>query len=646
MSQTVAKKVSDVPAQTRHFDVLSDPDFRKNGYVVAPFLEAERISKISDMALQLLSERGDTLFENVHVSVYSSDTEYKKAVDQFLKDQFSAGCKKLLPNYFISTASMFVKEPGCDKIQAHMDWTFVEGEGPREIAIWIPLQDVTSESGALALLCESYNIGHGPVGPTVPHLVPDGFTWLTPRLKPVPMTLGQALIFDGKMIHGSFPNYGETPRVAVRLSLLETGAQPVIHRQSRTDPGKLEIFQMSAEQMIEHSLEQLNSGNFKTEKLGECPQHAFSLIPAEFEDVLEHSDEVRAGRRTLESFVRPKPVPKPPSLAQRIRRRLGYEKRRMRQRVGGVIGRVRQASSRLIAAPDTSAYGPAGAPFEPFGDPHINMALQREGYATFDFLSASETNDLARRVAECQVALDRDDVHIPTRFELSAFSNDSAYKKRLYDAVWDCLRESVEAALPGYEPLVINLFDKPPGEDFDAVPIHQNPSFVEEPDHRSVSLWIPFSDVGQDNGTVGVMPGSHDRFNRMRAGNMEHETVFAPVQRQLEEEWFKPVEMKKGQMLALNDSILHWSYPNVSNRRRTAVQLIMVPKAARHIYYYYDNLTNPRNPVMEMYDVDSEFFFGFNCKARPETLSRIGEVPYRYRPLTEADLAPIISERG
>lgn len=302
-----------------------------------------------------------------------------------------------------------------------------------------------------------------------------------------------------------------------------------------------------------------------------------------------------------------------------------------------LIGRPDAADG--IAQTDFAPYPEPEAMLRPFGEDTIDTALHREGYATFPFLSEAEVDGLAAAVSGAESTHDRGDVHIPTQFRLSAFNNDSAYKERLYDAVWDCLKERVEKRLPGFEPLVINLFDKQPGSGYDPVPIHQNPSFVDEPAHKSVSLWIPLDDVDKDNGTVGVLPGSHNRFNRMRAGNMAHEDVFAPVQRDLEEELFVPVVLKKGEMLALDDSIIHWSYPNVSDRPRVAVQLIMVPKGVPHIYYYYDDET-PGHPMMDLYEVDRHFFFGFNCKARPETLKQIDRVPYRYRPITRSELIP------
>lgn len=305
---------------------------------------------------------------------------------------------------------------------------------------------------------------------------------------------------------------------------------------------------------------------------------------------------------------------------------------------------VRSASVSATAKPphggkDFTTYPATAQEWKPFCSELIDAPLRENGFATFPFVTSDKIDALEQALRQAECSLDRSDVHIPTRFELSAFSNDSEYKKRIYHSVWNCLREDVEAILPEYEPLVVNVFDKPASEAYDPVPIHQNPSFVEEPHYRSVSLWIPLVDVDRENGTVGVLPGSHGRFNPMRSGNMAHEEIFADVQAELENELFVPVEMKKGEMLALDDSIIHWSYPNVSDHNRKAVQLIMVPTGVPHIYFYYDE-EKQGGPIMDLYEVDHEFFFGFNCKARPETLKHIDRVPYHYRPITSSELLP------
>lgn len=272
----------------------------------------------------------------------------------------------------------------------------------------------------------------------------------------------------------------------------------------------------------------------------------------------------------------------------------------------------------------------------------LEQILIQEGVATFDFLSPAEFSAFKEIVLKLAQAGAYDDVHLNTPFRLSAFNNSASWKSDIYDEIYAFLKDKLEALLINYEPLVINIFDKIPDAGDTSVAIHQNPSFAQEPDFQSVSLWIPMIDVTKENGTLGVLKGSHAVFDRMRAANMPD--VFEPVAQKLQEDWFEPIEINEGQAALLDDSLIHWSYSNISRQTRTAVQLICVPKEARHIYYYYDE--SGEKPKMNLYDVDKDFFFKFNCKSEPIGLSQFDSIPYQYHSLTEKDLFEKVAPRN
>ena len=279
--------------------------------------------------------------------------------------------------------------------------------------------------------------------------------------------------------------------------------------------------------------------------------------------------------------------------------------------------------------------------FRIFKQEEYNQSISNDGVVTFPWLSQDEIDELKSIVKNVSSDVDFEDVHIPTNFRLSAFNNDSVYKKRLFNEIHNFLEPKLTEILPDYVPLVINVFEKVPNRGYDPVNIHQNPSFVDEPEFKSVSIWIPLQDVRKENGTVGVLRGSNNKFNRMRAGNMAHEKIFSQIERKLEENYFEPLDLKAGEIAILDDSIIHWSYPNVSNDVRTAVQLIMVPSNAQHIYYFYNE--SGEKPMMDLFEVDKNFFFEFNCKEMPSGLKKIRSVPFEYEEITEKELLKRVS---
>lgn len=274
-------------------------------------------------------------------------------------------------------------------------------------------------------------------------------------------------------------------------------------------------------------------------------------------------------------------------------------------------------------------------------DPALQAELSRTGVAITRLFSEVQVAELARIVEALEADADHDNVHLKTPFHLSAFHNDSKWKKRIYDEVHGFTKDIIDRLLVDYEPLVVNIHDKPPGADT-ALAIHQNPSFVEEPAHKSVTVWIPLIDVRRSNGTLGVLRGSHGVFDDMRAANMPD--VFEEVADKLTTQYFDALELTRGEVVVLDDSVIHWSYPNMSDTVRLAVQLIMVPKKPHHIYYYYN--TSGDQPRLDLYTVDKDFFFKFNCKAEPQGLPFIKSIPFAYRQYSEADLLERINWRN
>lgn len=624
-------------------------DFDGRGYAVRRILTREQAGELLAMASSTGPDDGfdpqGSLMDQVtyHLTELDTNSAYKRRVLKLAADWLDEPLRDLLPGYRILTASLFVKPPGKGGMAIHSDWTLQEDLECPTINIWCALQDIDEANGPIAFVDGSHRLFDDIHGPTVNPQYAGCESVLAPLAKAVTVEAGTAIFFDAGMLHCSLVNHSGTPRFALRISCIPEDRRGVLYRRHPDDPGTVEMFAMDVEDYFDHPGSDLVSGGFHTSRLGTRPSAGGPIAPDEMAAILARANAIRAGRTSISavrSEVRDQarldepPIPQPtprPTLAGRAKAR-AHALARLARRAGATL-----AGTLRPAPQDFTPYPGPVQPRALFNDPAIDGPLNDRGFATFQFVPPGEIDRLADAVAAAQSDLDRGDVHIPTRFQLSAFNNDSAYKERLYDAVWKMLKARVEAVLPGYEPLVINLFDKPPAAGYDPVPIHQNPSFVDEPAHKSVSLWIPLCDVGKDNGTVGVLPRSHNRFNRVRSGNMAHEEIFALVSRDLEQELFEPVEMRKGEMLVLDDSIIHWSYPNISDQRRSAVQLIMVPSGVPHIYYFYDDQA-PGHPMMDLYEVDRHFFFGFNCKARPETLKHIGRMAYRYRPITKAEM--------
>ena len=89
-----------------------------------------------------------------------------------------------------------------------------------------------------------------------------------------------------------------------------------------------------------------------------------------------------------------------------------------------------------------------------------------------------------------------------------------------------------------------------------------------------LSVWIPLDDVSEENGTLTVIPGSHEAKHReVRVDGSETNGEFrsrvdvsgVPADQQL------ALELPRGSVVIFSDRLLHASTPNTSGRSRYAI---------------------------------------------------------------------------
>ena len=119
---------------------------------------------------------------------------------------------------------------------------------------------------------------------------------------------------------------------------------------------------------------------------------------------------------------------------------------------------------------------------------------------------------------------------------------------------------------------------------------------------------------------------------------------FRDFENELIDRFLIPVDVRAGDAVVFDDSLLHWSPENRSEKPRWAIQLILVPKEYNPVIYYFDGSTSPR--AWELYAVDCDFFIENSIDAvltRPTELQLIERVPARNRPIDLVEFQELLS---
>lgn len=213
--------------------VLSD-ELKENGYVVIPFLNAAELTGLNNFYSTVHGGEDPPNFtEDIHMTTWCSDGDYKRKISAGLADIFSEASERFFQNYRRLNNVFIIKKSGKQTtFKVHQDWNVVDETKHESVNVWVPLHDVDKESGALWVVKKSHKINRPVRG--AGYLFPEygaHFNALEEQAVSVKLKAGEAIVFYHSMIHGSPPNTVGVNRKAACFTLLQKDVPLCIYFQ-------------------------------------------------------------------------------------------------------------------------------------------------------------------------------------------------------------------------------------------------------------------------------------------------------------------------------------------------------------------------------------------------------------------------------
>lgn len=249
----------------------------EKGYAVIPFLDEKALLLIKNLYAsehKLKNEDGAMFY-----GLYSKDIAYRRRVHEsiasivkpFLDQQFTA--YKNVVNTYITKISGPKSE-----FSVHQDTTALDEFKFSPLSVWIPLQDITPQNGALAVIEKT----HWFFSPYRSISFPFPFARITNTLKkylvPVYLKAGEALVFDPRIVHNSLPNTSGTDRVVALCGVFPEQAELITCFKEKNPGSPIEFLKHSDSYL-------LNNTNFYYDCFAR-PLHA-TVIGTETQDFPE-----------------------------------------------------------------------------------------------------------------------------------------------------------------------------------------------------------------------------------------------------------------------------------------------------------------------------------------------------------------------
>ncbi|MFO0947792.1 MAG: phytanoyl-CoA dioxygenase family protein [Planctomycetota bacterium] len=256
-------------------DDETDREFKHRGYVVALVPFAGRGAPIADR----LSERGNV--SRFHASIYTDDLSYRQAVNRDVKKVYESRLGDFLHQYRVCMGNFMVKEPSdpTSEMPLHQDWSFVDEPELVAVHVWCALVEMTSDNGCLAVVPGSHHLTDPmrafaddcPFRETFP-LLRDRY------LVEIPMQPGQAVFYDGSLVHGSRDNQSKTRRVAAQCICVPQEAK--LSHFWRVSPTQVEKYEVQDEFFLRYKLHHPPTG---VPSVGRFDYQVKQLSPQEIE---------------------------------------------------------------------------------------------------------------------------------------------------------------------------------------------------------------------------------------------------------------------------------------------------------------------------------------------------------------------------
>jgi ectoine hydroxylase-related dioxygenase (phytanoyl-CoA dioxygenase family) len=210
-------------------------EFELNGYVCLPMLNLDEINSLRDH----YEKSGIGTQEGFYSSSFSTDEALKEKLERTIQELVSKKTKDLFTSYKNLGACFLSKAPGQKgEMPLHQDWTVVDENEFDSITIWIPLQDVSPENGAMQVIPGSHRFSTILRSPFFPNPLSGIEEELKADLVSVNLKAGEAIIFSQALIHASPANKGINNRIAVTYGLIPQEAQLQFYYKNELGKGE------------------------------------------------------------------------------------------------------------------------------------------------------------------------------------------------------------------------------------------------------------------------------------------------------------------------------------------------------------------------------------------------------------------------
>ncbi|MCO5233297.1 MAG: phytanoyl-CoA dioxygenase family protein [Chitinophagales bacterium] len=498
--------------------------------------------------------------ENKQMFVTHNDGQVEKTtrIHHEIAQVFEPILFQFWEDYEIYAAHFVVKKAKSEEsFQLHQDWSNVEETIERSVQIWLPLDLSYPENGGMGFIPKSHLFFNNYRSGSYSIPRVEVEEKLYPYISYTRLFPGEANFFYTSTFHCSFINSTDEDRVAVLLNIIPKNQQTLYFHKNGDE---VEKYKMSTRQLYErlHLLEK-----------GEAPA-GLDLVE-KIENVQD--DNVQIDANTLIHHL------------------------------------TKENSKRGLPADYELKM------YSVIRDENLEKEINHRGYKVIDFLTEKERNEILKLFPK----------FFPDRTifkgRYSSMDHLPAEKTlEVHQEIQKIIRPRIEHFFKdAYSPISI-LYSKKPDGVLD-IDWHSDPSFLlNEQLEPLYGIWCALYDIGEKEGSLMVVPGSHRFIKRLNGTSVTWQTPLSELLRELDQYGIQP-PLKAGQAILYDTRIIHNSTPNHSSIDRDCTVMRITHDRTQDFFHILMDKENSNKGFVHRNT--SDFFFGNTAKHHQ------GEIEYK-----------------
>jgi hypothetical protein len=266
-----------------------------------------------------------------------------------------------------------------------------------------------------------------------------------------------------------------------------------------------------------------------------------------------------------------------------------------------------------------------------FKNPSTQSEFEKNGFMVIPFYTADEITFLENLYKKLHPKNEKG-------FFPSTFSKDLNYRQTTDTEIRRIGMRSINQHLQDVKVVCGSFIVKSPGEESEMC-LHQDMTLVDESEFTGINIWCPLVNLTTSNGVLYILPESHRLFPTYRGSSIPG---IYDVHGDEIKKYMTPLFLKAGEAVVFDQSILHFSPPNLSESIRIVTNIYFSHNDVRFRTAYCDKQNNPEK--IELFEQDESFMtnfeqFGDNIFDRPKIGNSIGLFDYNFPQITPELLA-------